>query len=435
MESGRPIQFAATGDSFITRRLPSEKTKPFEQLSALIHQADVRFTNLELTIHRNEGIPSALSGGSWAMAPPEMLEDLRAYGFNLIAWATNHTMDYLYAGLEATERYLNAYGFVHAGAGCNLASASEPRYLETAAGRVALIAAASTFHDFQRAGDQRPDMIGRPGVNPLRFITTHLLSKERLDVLKEIADIVKINARKNMSIKNGYAKPAEPGVFEFGMHRFRESPQEGVATTPHPKDMARIRRSISEAKRQADYVLVSLHAHEMRGDQWEEPADFIEIFARACIDEGAHAVIGHGPHILRGIEIYKRRPIFYSLGNFIFQNETIARSPADAYEKHGLGHEHTAQDVMDAKSQYGTRGYVTIPEIYQTVLPIWSMKDGQLQHLDLYPVELGFGKHRSQAGTPVLSQDESILQNLQRLSKPYGTKIDIENGIGKVRLA
>lgn len=430
----RPILFAATGDSYITRKLPSETTESFQQLSSLIQKADARFTNLEVTLHNTEGYPSALSGGSWAMAPPELLEDLRAYGFNMMAWATNHTMDYLYGGLEATEKYLNEYGFVHAGAGLNLASASEPRYLETAAGRVALIAVTSTFHDFQRAGEQRPDLIGRPGVNPLRARTTHLLSKERLELLKEIAETVKINARKNLSIKNGYAQPPESGVFEFGMHRFQESSQEGVVTTPHPGDMKRIQRSIAEAKRQADYVLVSVHAHDMRGDVWEEPADFVETFARACIDEGAHAVIGHGPHILRGIEIYKRRPIFYSLGNFIFQNETITHSPSDAYEKYGLEPTDTIADVMDAKSQSGTRGYGTIPEVWQSVLPLWSMKQGELQQLHLYPVELGFGKPRSQAGTPVLSTNEAILRNLQRLSAPYGTEITIEDGIGKVLL-
>ena len=44
--------------------------------------------------------------------------------------------------------------------------------------------------------------------------------------------------------------------------------------------------------------------------------------AHWAIDQGADLFAGHGPHFLRGIEIYKNRPIFYSLGNFIFQNGT-----------------------------------------------------------------------------------------------------------------
>src|SRR5699024_9835391 len=123
----------------------------------------VRFTNLEMTTHHMEGVPGAASGGTWAMASPHVLKDLKGYGFNVIGWANNHTLDYLYGGLNATERYLNDYGFVHAGAGKNLAAASEPSYLETPAGRVALISATSSFHETWVAGEQRRDMVGRPG--------------------------------------------------------------------------------------------------------------------------------------------------------------------------------------------------------------------------------------------------------------------------------
>lgn len=171
------LTFMATGDSFITRRLPANN-EGFRQLSSLIRKADVRLTNLEVTVHDFEGYPSAVSGGTWAIAPPAVLEDLKFFGFNLISWANNHTLDYSHGGLEATERYLDEYGFVHAGVGKNLAQASAPRYLECEDGRVALIAATSTFHDDWVAGDQRPDTIGRPGINPLRFHTTYTVSHE-----------------------------------------------------------------------------------------------------------------------------------------------------------------------------------------------------------------------------------------------------------------
>src|SRR5699024_6698400 len=116
----------------------------------------------------------------------------------------------------------------------------------------------------------------------------------------------------------------------------REGSPEGKETTPDERDLKRILKSISEAKRQADYVVVSIHAHEMEGEDKAEPAEFLKTFARACIDGGADSIVGHGPHILRGIEIYQGRPIFYSLGNFIFQNETVTHLPADFYDKYGL---------------------------------------------------------------------------------------------------
>ena len=59
----------------------------------------------------------------------------------------------------------------------------------------------------------------------------------------------------------------------------------------------------------------------------EVPAEFIGAFARAMIDAGADLVVGHGPHLLRGLELYKGKPIFYSLGNFIGQNELVAEDP------------------------------------------------------------------------------------------------------------
>ena len=47
------------------------------------------------------------------------------------------------------------------------------------------------------------------------------------------------------------------------------------------------------------------------------------------VDAGADLFVGHGPHVLRGVEIYKGKPIFYSLGDFIFQNETLLRLPSE----------------------------------------------------------------------------------------------------------
>lgn len=428
------ITFAATGDSYITRRLPAEDVAHFQAIAKILQGANVRFTNLETTTHHFEGTPSALCGGQWAMASPDVLQDLKAYGFNMVAWANNHTMDYLYDGLEATEKYLNQYGFVHAGAGQNLARASEPRYLETTSGRVALIAVTSTFHEFQMAGEQRPDMIGRPGVNPLRYTETYMISGEQMSQLKSIADSTYINAKNNMRVKNGYEIAASNDLFMFGSHRFQVGMPAGVTTIPLERDMKRILNKISEAKRQADYVIVSIHAHEMKEDKWEIPADFITAFSKKCIDEGAHAIIGHGPHILRGIEIYKGRPIFYSLGNFIFQNETLTHVPADCYEKYGLNHSHNVADALDAKSADNTRGYSLIPEVWQTVIPFWTMENGVLKELTLYPVELGFEKKRSQRGCPALSDDILILKRLQELSAPFGTDIQIEGTVGKVTI-
>lgn len=427
----KQIVFSATGDSFITRRLPS-KDKSFQELASLLKSTDVRFMNLEVTTHNFEGEPGAVSGGTWALAAPTVLEDLKDYGFNLAAWANNHTLDYSFGGLRATEKYLNQYGFIHAGAGENLAKASEPRYLETASGRVALISVTSSFHESWIAGNERPGMAGRPGINPLRHDTIYTITAEKMAQLKSIAEAVNINAEYDLSVKDGFIVENDDDLFYFGGHYFKEGVHEGEKTTPSQIDLERISRSIREASRQADYVLVSIHAHEMKGQDLSQQAEFLSEFSRRCIDEGAHSVIGHGPHIVRGIEIYKKRPIFYSLGNFIFQNDSVSHLPADFYEKYGLNNTHSIADALDVRSSNETRGFAVNPNIWSSFVPVWKMSDGTLLEIELYPIELGFGLPRYKRGWPTLTSDTSILTKLQELSKPLGTEIKIENGIGRI---
>jgi poly-gamma-glutamate synthesis protein (capsule biosynthesis protein) len=116
----------------------------------------VKFTNLEMTFHDHEGYPAALSGGTWAMANPCMLEDMKSYGFNLYNTANNHSADYSHGGILATIQYLKQKDMLFSGTGRNLGEASRPCYLETKSARVALIGAASSFHESAMAGGRAP---------------------------------------------------------------------------------------------------------------------------------------------------------------------------------------------------------------------------------------------------------------------------------------
>src|SRR5690625_3591356 len=97
-----PMSFLATGDSFITRKIPSKENNNFSELVNIINENEFRFTNLEVTTHNFEGFPAAESGGTWSIADPSVLEEIKDFGFNTLAWANNHTLDYSYGGLEAT---------------------------------------------------------------------------------------------------------------------------------------------------------------------------------------------------------------------------------------------------------------------------------------------------------------------------------------------
>lgn len=145
-------------------------------------------------------------------------------------------------------------------------------------------------------------------------------------------------------------------------------------------------------------------------------------------------MIGHGPHELRGIEIYEGKPIFYSLGNFLFETETVDLQPYDAYVNKKLPVDTKVGAYMDVRSKNGTAGYGILPEIWFSVMAGWTMEDGKVTQIQLYPISLGMEKQRSQKGVPVMTGDESVLNYLERISKAYGTKIRTENGIGYIDL-
>lgn len=428
------IKVAVTGDSFITQRLPRDE-RELLAIRDYLAGFDVRFTNFEVLVHEFDQAAAATSGGTWAAARPFVLQDLAWLGFNMLACANNHSLDWLHSGLLSTINFLERGDWVYAGIGRNLAEASQPKYLETKAGRIALISVTSSFEQWHRAGEQRPDVPGRPGVNPLGHKKVHRVSREQLQALKSIDAATEVNAVRNLNVKEGFWKDSG-GPYTFGKLQFEEG-EPGTSTYMDQADARRIAKTIREASRQADHVFVSLHAHEMNGDQKNRPAEFLQEFSRFCIDEGAHGIIGHGPHILRGIEIYKNRPIFYSLGDFIFQNDTVERQPAEFYQLYNLDHHHIPADGFDARSQNGTRGLAANPKVFESVIAAFEIKNGSISQIELMPISLGFEKSRPGKGKPGfagLEHSSRILRDLQDLSAPYGTVITIQDGKGLINL-
>jgi poly-gamma-glutamate synthesis protein (capsule biosynthesis protein) len=427
------FNLVATGDSLITMRQSVHSEPEFMRLVSLIRDADVAFTNLEMNLHDydEDCYPAAESGGTYTRAPPNTIDELTWMGFDIFATANNHSLDYMYGGLFSTISCLEAAGVPHAGTGRDLAEARAPTYLETEKGRVALISTCSSFPAFGRAGDARRDLRGRPGLNPLRHETRFVVrAQETLEKLREVERELSL-PRVNQ----------EAGSYHFLTNKFVVGGEVGIHTTPHKGDMEGNLASVRDAARQADLVLISLHAHEGRPGDDERPAEFVEEFARVCIDAGAHCFLGHGHHSMRGIEIRDGRPIFYGLGNFIFQNETVQKMPADFYERYKLdSYSGVVSDAFDARQRapprpgYPEQKWFTEDEKYwMSVLPWMEFEGGRLKKMRLYPVELGQDKPRSQRGRPMMAGTEigeRILGKIMDLSKPYGTEITIHDGVG-----
>ena len=415
---------ALAGDSIITRPLSIYGEPEFLELIAILRRADAAFTNLEMLFHDYEPYPMNESGGTWMRADPALVKDLVWAGFDVVSRANNHAGDYGAGGMRLTTKYVREAGLVQAGVGDSLAEAREAKFLDTPAGRVALVSAASTFPDHARASDTRGDMPARPGLNPLRFTSTYIVTRDRLDALRGVARELGLRA------------PDGDQLTLWG-RRFVAGATPGVRTEPLKQDLEALARVVASAARMADHTIVSVHSHEGGADR-TMPADFLIAFAHAMVDAGADVFVGHGPHVVRGVEIYKGRPILYSVGDFMFENETLLRFPDEAYEAIGLGRDAEIGDFNEARSDHDRKGFNADREVWESFVATVQWSGKQIEAVRLYPITLGFGRSMTERGRPMLAGAplaQHILDNVAARSRPFGTKIVEDNGVGRVVLS
>ena len=155
------------------------------------------------------------------------------------------------------------------------------------------------------------------------------------------------------------------------------------------EDRERVLHEVRNATDQADYVVVNSHSHEPGNAFITAPA-WMEEFARQTIDAGAVTFIIHGPHQLRGVEIYRGRPIFYSLANFIFQNETIDPMPSDQRDRYGIPLDRLASEIYDTRFQVDedgnpTTGFPIGSEWYESVVPVATFEGEEVVEIIFHP--------------------------------------------------
>jgi poly-gamma-glutamate synthesis protein (capsule biosynthesis protein) len=445
------ISIALGGDILLSRALKMYREPQFLRLRELLQGADACFANLETSVLRyGEGIP-AVRTGTHMVTDPDLLEDLKWLGVNMVSCANSHSLNFGEEGLLLQNRYLDAARIVHAGTGENLRQAGSPAYLETPKGRVALVAATAHLpSQSNRASNQRVDFRGKPGVNALGFRATFSLDGEAFAALARIAGSLGFDRERSRTIQRGFQSPSELGAFEeteldFRGDHFRSSDKFDITTRCNARDLEENLRQVREGRRQADFVIVSLHNQDTVGRSWlraerlteiEQQPDFVAEFARACIDAGADLFAAHGPHMFMGVEIYQGKPIFYSLGNFFMQNETLRHVPAHHYERFGLDPYATPSDFFDTRTE-GGKGHPATREFWESAIAICRFADRRLSEVELHPIEMGFGRPRSQRGRPLLADAERgkpILDRIVRLSEFYGTKIEKKDGRAIIRL-
>ncbi|MGA7545465.1 MAG: CapA family protein [Methyloceanibacter sp.] len=391
------IALFLAGDTIITRSWSHVNDEAFLGLIDEIRAADVAITNLETVIHEFKGYAQAVGGGTYLASPPQVAADLKWAGFEMVAHANNHTFDYGTSGVLETLEHVERAGLILAGSGEDLQHARAPKYCRCNGGTVALVAMASDFVPFGKASPSRPDQRGRPGLNPLTVIRERALFAPK-SIAKWLRTVGRLIGQKPKIGARGF--------------RFVSSPRNWRVDNA---DLHANLGTISEAASNADVVVVSLHAHGQ--GRW------LANFAHLAIEHGAHVIFVHGPHSILGIELYRGRPIFYSMGDFVFEVEHIVRFPAEEYERLGLVPDAPLSALKSAKF---ADGKIRKRKTFEGFTTSVTLTDGCVTGIRLLPTDLQIDAHDAARGRPQLASSETgrrIIETVAQRSRKYGTRI------------
>lgn len=167
------------------------------------------------------------------------------------------------------------------------------------------------------------DVLTRGGIDVVNIANNHIYDFGRVGVFDTIlmldsARIAHVGAGRNYDEAHRPFLTTIKGrtIGILGYYNGGEAP---AATAKSPgvadRELTTIANDIRTLKEKADYIIVNFH---WGVEKAEKPGNDQRAFAHEVIEAGADAIIGHHPHVLQGIELYKNKPIVYSLGNLIF---------------------------------------------------------------------------------------------------------------------
>ena len=252
--------------------------------------ADVRFAHCE-KVFTTRGTMQVHSDGHYSRQDPRFASLFADCGFDVVSVAGNKAMDWGAEGLLDMIELFRGMGIQTVGGGADEAEARRPAVLERNGVTVAFLAYNSIMRDGYAATPHTP------GIAPMRVDTFY---------------------------KQGDWQPGTPPV---------------VLTIPWEKDVAAMRNDVARARDLADAVVVSMHwgIHNIP----RVLADYQRVVGRAIIEAGADTIVGHHPHIPKGIEVIDDRVCFYSLSHFIWsQRELNNHVPGHlGGHRHGVEHD------------------------------------------------------------------------------------------------
>jgi poly-gamma-glutamate synthesis protein (capsule biosynthesis protein) len=370
----------AVGDVIFNEKISGLPEPDHRNLLRLLREADVAYGNLEFSINEHPELQRPFYN---FRVGRDFAWEVAATGLNLVSLANNHALDYGAPGLLDCMKALEQSGITFAGAGRTLAEARTParKKIQGQKTRLALLSYMRYWTDRYRCSDPAGPCLAT--INPAVILVAK-------------AD----------------------GTVE-------------AVEGPIEDDVKAMEDDVVLAKRHNDVVMVSLHVHDVShsrayGVQDTTPKNE-EITYRRAVDAGADLVLGTGPHVLRGIEIYKGRPIFYSLGDFIYQYRTPQKIPVDLI--------HQRDSEIERPPNVSVHDRRDPRQVMETVLVRMTMNGTTLRRIELVPVTID--DEGPLFGVPRLAsakRGKEILELLQRLSAPYGTKIVVKGWYGEVVL-
>ena len=423
------LTVTGTGDSLFVARFPEEYAEQIGSVADFIKSCDIRMTNLETNLSDFQFYGNQYSGGTWLNTRSKYIEELFRYGFHYFGNANNHCMDYSYGGMLSTIDVLESYGMHHSGTGRSLEDAAKPAIIEANGLKTAVFAVDASFNKPSMAGKATHFLKARPGVNYLRHDTVYKVDEAEMASLKSIAAKTHINFTREREIATGFLTPDPEGYFFLGDKKF-STKTDVPSTKCNTADLARITGAIRTAKESCDYVFLLVHCHNSDNVAVVNPPEYLKEFAHACIDAGASAIFGGGCHQLRPMELYKGFPIFYSLGDFIYQGLLVEYLPADFMEQYSIDIYSTAEQALYARSRGNKVGLHCSKKNYQTILPKLEFEGGKMTAMQLMPVYLNFDRKDEMNGLPIAAhgaEAAEILDIMNTLSNPYGVKLMMEN--------
>ncbi|GAB3918164.1 hypothetical protein GCM10011575_35160 [Microlunatus endophyticus] len=427
----KPFTLTAVGDLIYLRPMLPTLRARVPQMLELLGGADVVYGNLETNVfdlgsadEPEEIVPEAASGGTWMHASSAIAPELVAFGFNVLAGANNHAGDWGRGGMRSTIRHMARHELSLAGVGDTLAQATLPKYTDLAFGRVGHVSATTTYTPHSRAADPSGVAPARAGVNAIHLTPVTSLTPAAFADMENLC--AKVGAMAGRVIEPGSEVEWQGSRYVAG-----DTDRLGLSYRIDEDHLRRNLTAIRQARQNSNFVIFSVHSHEPYNES-QEPSDALVEIARRAVGAGAGLVLCHGPHQLRGIEIFEGVPIVYSLGNFFMMNNSLDIVPPDFSKE--ISERYSIDNIgrLTVPEQFATRNrnLFAKPEMLESAIFRFSFSEGgRLKDIRAYPIELGLNHTGADIGVPAPASShvaERILLRLRDLSKEFGTEFTIQ---------